>query len=404
MSGLMGSPTAARKMERRGIGMSRAACATSSFLGFAGALIGFLSAGQTLSAQTTPYIGVVTGNQVNIRTGGSRNHPAFAALLRGQRVIVASSKNEWCRIHIPRWIPVYVHKNYVEKNGSRGIVKAGQLNVRIAARRKSLDESVGIVSQGSLVEITGEEGEWLKIVPPPTVYAFISDRFITKERQISSGEVSQQLALLDSSPGILKTIPENGGKAATPVLAGTFSSPAIHEADVMFRKISSSEIANRDYSPIKAIYRDLIRESEDLMEVAAAKDGLKRIQAEEERDASLLRAKKTIAEVDEKNRKLDEQLRQTRIAGRGADNVKSDPYLARGWVTGMGRSSGQHGTHRLLKGSRVLYYLQSEDGTATSLDAYLHKRVGVNGVIRELDPKFGANLIIVKEIIVLSDY
>jgi hypothetical protein len=51
----------------------------------------------------------------------------------------------------------------------------------------------------------------------------------------------------------------------------------------------------------------------------------------------------------------------------------------------------------------VLYYLKSEEGNPISLDSYLSKRVGVKGSIRELDPKFGANLIIVKEIEVLSD-
>ena len=34
---------------------------------------------------------------------------------------------------------------------------------------------------------------------------------------------------------------------------------------------------------------------------------------------------------------------------------------------------------------------------------FLNKRVGVKGTIRELDPKYGANLIIVKEIEVLTD-
>jgi hypothetical protein len=83
--------------------------------------------------------------------------------------------------------------------------------------------------------------------------------------------------------------------------------------------------------------------------------------------------------------------------------IDPDPYLARGWVSDMAHPGGQQGTHRLMKGNQVLYYLQSEEGSTISLDPYLNRRVGVKGVVRELDPKFGANLIIVKEIVIFTD-
>jgi len=118
----------------------------------------------------------------------------------------------------------------------------------------------------------------------------------------------------------------------------------------------------------------------------------------------LLDARRSVAETQRKIQERDEQLREARLSGRGAPPGGSDVFLARGWLTGSGRFSGHPGTHRLLKGSQVLYYLQSEEGKAIPLDSYLNKRVGVKGTVRELDPKFGANLIVVSEISVLSDY
>ena len=114
-------------------------------------------------------------------------------------------------------------------------------------------------------------------------------------------------------------------------------------------------------------------------------------------------AQAQIAETERKNQELDVRVREARISGRGSRPLDSDTYLARGWVTGLGRFNGQPGTHRLMKGSQVLYFLQSEEGKPIQLDAYLNRRVGVKGVIRELDPKFGANLIVVNEISVFTD-
>ncbi len=353
-----------------------------------------------------PYIGVISGNDVKIRTGGSKNHLAFASIKLGQRVLVDREVNGWCKVFLPRWIPVFIHKDYVDVRGAKAIVKAGELNVRVAPQKQHADEVVGTLARGSEIEVIGKEGDWLKVAPPPGTFGFVSKQYLSRERDVAPNEVSGQLALLKEgaeptaaiarkSRGTEKVVP-----SASPAEARLIS-VSLKKADDLYQEIRGRDAVERDYSPVRTIYQELIQSSEDRSEIAAAEKALKFLDEQEERDKALVDAQHSVAEADKKNQEIKELARQ-RISGR-VSPIDADPYLARGWVSGMGRFSGQQGTHRLLKGSQVLYYLQSEEGSTVPLDSYLNRRVGVKGVVRELDPKYGANLIIVKEIVVLSD-
>lgn len=346
-----------------------------------------------------PYIGIVRGSEVKIRTGGSQNHHAFSVVKMGQRVLVEREVNGWCRIHMPRWIPVFVHKDYLIAAGSRGTVKAGELNIRVGPERAH--EPVGSLAAGSEVEILGREGDWLKIVPPRTAYAYLSQRYVVKEREVAPADVSRELALLSEAaePGV-SALGQRHGLAPE----GRVITASLRQAEGLLQGLHTEDPARRDYSAVKAAYQEVIRNSEDRMEIAAAEEGLRKVEKLEKQKALLVHAQQSIAEVEKKNQELEERVRQARFSGRGAREVNSDAYLARGWVTGLGRFNGlQQGTHRLMKGSQVLYFLQGEEGKVISLENYLNKRVGVKGTIRELEPRFGANLIVASEVTVLSD-
>jgi len=364
-----------------------------------------------------PYLATVNGSEVKIRTGGSQNHFAFSAVRMGQRIIVDREANGWCKIYIPRWIPVYVHQEYVTVTGTRAVVKAGELNIRVVPQKAH--EVVGSLPLGTEIEVLAKEGDWYKIVPPATAFAYISQRYVVKEREISPADVNRQLALLTSDsvssakPSVALARGKDGGAAAVPASGSSagasragsaFTTPALRKAEEMLQRLTSQDPLVRDYGPVKAAYEDVVKSSEDRTEIAVASDGLKRVGQLEERQAALISAQQSIAETERKNQELEAQARQVRASARGGlRSLDSDPYLARGWLTGMARFNGHPGTHRLMKGSQVLYFLQGEEGKAIPLDAYLNKRVGIKGVIKELEPKFGANLIVVSEISVLAD-
>ncbi len=363
----------------------------------------------TVFGSDGPYIGVVNGSEVKVRTGASHNHHAFSFIRMGQRIVVEREVNGWCRILIPRWIPVFVHKNYVEVRGERGVVKAGELNVRAQPNRTH--EALGSLHSGTEVQILSEEegGDWLRIVAPANARAFVSQRYLSKEKEIGTEDLVAQHAMI--SQGLGPRVIVGSGResesivvsgAGRPHAAGGYRSAALRKAETNFAEVALKNPQERDFSEVKATYQEIAGTSEDRAEISAAEAGLKKIEDLDQRKMQLIGAERTIAEVDRINQELDEQVRHARIAGRGP-REDAEAYLARGWVTGINRFHGYQGTHRLMKGNQVLYYLKSEDGRGIPLDLFLNKRVGVRGVIRELDPKVGANLIVVSEITVLAD-
>jgi len=79
---------------------------------------------------------------------------------------------------------------------------------------------------------------------------------------------------------------------------------------------------------------------------------------------------------------------------------RENDFSAVGWVATLGKFRKVDGTHRLLNGNRLLFYLKSEQ---LKLDDYVDKRVGIRGVIQDQPPSAGAQLILVTSITVLSD-
>jgi len=366
-----------------------------------------LTLGVPASGAGIPYVGVVNGSEVKVRTGGSQNHHAFAFVLMGQRVLVDQESNGWCRILIPRWIPVYVHKSYVQVQGQRGLVQAGELNVRALPSRSH--EAVGSLHSGAEVQIVSVEGDWIKIVPPASTRAFISQRYLTRERDISVDDLATQLAKISeaslsplANPSRREKFGKDGSSGSGTLLQLGANTVALRRAEARFAEVTQREPQDRDFSGVRATYQEIAGTSEDRTEVLAAEEALKRIDELDQRKVELLGAERSIAEVNRINQELDQRVRQARIAGRGP-REETETYLARGWVTAVNRFHGYQGTHRLMKGNQVLYYLKSEDGKEIPLDLYLNKRVGVRGVIRELEPKVGANLIVVSEIAILAD-
>ncbi len=68
-----------------------------------------------------------------------------------------------------------------------------------------------------------------------------------------------------------------------------------------------------------------------------------------------------------------------------------DKPLAVGWVIGQGRYLNKPGTHALMNGDKVLFYLE---GKGTDLDALVNRRVAVlAGTIEDLPPQYGCKLI-----------
>jgi hypothetical protein len=155
----------------------------------------------------------------------------------------------------------------------------------------------------------------LKVVPPTGTFAYVSKQYITRERDLSPGEVNSQLAQLkegsqpsttSGGPGAAKKS-RSGEKVAispaTPAEARLIST-SLKKADDLYQTIRLREPQDRDYSAVRAIYQGLVDSSEDRAEISAAEKALRFLGEQEERDKALVDAQQSVADVEKKNREI----------------------------------------------------------------------------------------------------
>lgn len=131
------------------------------------------------TAQDGGYTAVVTGNEVEVRSGAGRAYYVVGVMQTGQQVEVVDVLFDasWYQIVVPSGIHSYVSKAFVnaQGDGSVGVINADRTECKAAALRGpgASYRVQHLFNQGDRVEIVGEEGNYYKIVSPEEAYVFV---------------------------------------------------------------------------------------------------------------------------------------------------------------------------------------------------------------------------------------
>ena len=102
-----------------------------------------------------PIVGVVQGDNVNIRARAEATSEVVTQLSFGDELIVKGIVGDWLEIAPPAGAKLWVHVDYLHENQ----VKVKSLNVRAGA---SLNYSVvGVLNRGDRIERLGEKDIWV---------------------------------------------------------------------------------------------------------------------------------------------------------------------------------------------------------------------------------------------------
>eukprot|EP00752_Nemacystus_decipiens_P013753 g12206.t1 len=130
-------------------------------------------------AQEAPFIGVVTEDKVEIRSGAGRAYYVVGELAKGDmaRVEKVLFNQTWYQIRVTQGVNSYVSKAFVDAqgDGETGTVNADRTAYKAASLRgpgESYREQ-GTLSKGDTVTILAEEGNYYKIAPPEDTFVFI---------------------------------------------------------------------------------------------------------------------------------------------------------------------------------------------------------------------------------------
>lgn len=133
----------------------------------------------TAGAQDAPFIGVVTSNTLEVRSGAGRAYYIVGELKKGDMVRVEKVlfNQTWYQIRVPKTVTSYVSKAFVDAqgDGETGTINADKTEFKAASLRGPGEsyKGQGTLSKGDKVTILGEEGNFYKIVTPADAFVFI---------------------------------------------------------------------------------------------------------------------------------------------------------------------------------------------------------------------------------------
>ncbi|OUU24597.1 MAG: hypothetical protein CBC13_03205 [Planctomycetia bacterium TMED53] len=381
-----------------------------------------------------PWLATISGQSVNMRTGPSTNHYAFAQLNRDVSIIAIGGSGNWVEIIVPSDLPIWIHGDFVKEDANQKLRVTGN-SVRLRCSANTKYTPVGITESGQLLRPTGNkspDGKWVEIFAPLNARGWIHGDYVRRSDRVVNPAMLSSLHdslkaksttsigdLAGSGEDDTETDPASSADSASndtgseavevskdsvpedgSIKIPAFESDRLKELFEQFRLETEKPPVQWDFSGIFRKIQVYETTSEDLGEIRVVKNlartinehfvPLQRRLIEIERQQKIAQANREKELAREK-----EILRRT-----GHRNTPGDQkYQAVGWVVPLGKHRKVEATHKLMKGSKLLYYL---DGEKLNLDQYVNKRVGLVGTIQEQDPETGARLLVIQKIEILS--
>jgi hypothetical protein len=147
------------------------------------ALLSFSSA--QAQEPATQVARVAESQTAEVRPFYDRKTPVMVELPAKTPVEVLHQNVPWSRIKVPGGLVIWVHQDFVELKGKVAIVKTSRLRARPLPSTSGNSHPVGKLQQGDSLDVLDRENDWLKVLAPETLGAWV---------------LTNQLALLSTRP------------------------------------------------------------------------------------------------------------------------------------------------------------------------------------------------------------
>jgi uncharacterized protein YgiM (DUF1202 family) len=333
------------------------------------------------------YLGQITGDEVNIRSGPGTNYYICQKLNNGDRVKVLGGQFGWSRIEPPTSSFSWVSKQYVNIDPNRpalGVVTGEAVRVYAGADdRKPMHSTTlqGKLNKGDSVKLLGgEQDDYYKIVPPEFAYLWISTKYV-KWIGHASGEV----------PMIVESNDANAvGGVITEVPLVDIKLKEYYELQEKVKAERIKPIVDQNYAEIKTAFQKLANDKEAGKAARYAEYAIKQVERCE-----------LAKQVDGAAKLQDQQLQQTgeRIEKARAANMAKVQAQDMGRFAAVGKfqvssiyTEPDRKHYQLIdNGGRIICFALP-DGPASNidLDQFIGKNVGLVGTIEPHQQTAGA--------------
>ncbi len=351
-------------------------------------------------------------DEVHLRSRPDANSLPVARVPRDTLLrAVGRDSYGWYRVRPPEGVFSFVAAEYVDRRGpTEGIVsvRGGTLRVRVGSLVYDVDpaqtEVQTLLQRGAVVQVVGEQGAWLKIVPPPGVYAYVAGQ----HAEPVTDDVAARLR-------------SNQGPVSRPTSEPTAAAPSVGKP----RAASGPDLSGPWGQRLAAVETAIAAEARKPLGEQSWPDavgGLQPIAAQREEPAVARLAEAWIAQLEQRiaeqaavraadellGRTAREQVQHEREMQRieRARRAATQPqFTARGELQRSDALRAQGGVrwYKLVDPvtRRVEAYLEVDADSRVAPETLVGRYVGVRGV-RRAAPGLGADVVRIEEIVVLG--
>ncbi|MBP5232653.1 MAG: SH3 domain-containing protein, partial [Planctomycetes bacterium] len=326
--------------------------------------VGATDAGaSTMPAEGTA--GVITGGRVNIRAGDSTKYEIVYTADPETPVTVYEKKGEWVKIGFPEKEFCYVEQRAVEGDVPAEIPEQGvgctvrNDGAKVYVRPWAGSTVVGSVKAGESVVVTGARGQFLRIRPPATAYAWVFEKFIryngASVQTVELTDAEKEARAKENEKALRQTVDD--------LKSGKGKLMSAREANPLLLKL-------RERTQVERKQREAQREAVKSM-VANIDKQMELIDAETAaRIADIDRNRVDMARLNE------EAMRVAEEGYRPGPPPGSMGNSATGWIEHVAFWRGRPAEYRLVKGQEIICYIRS---SRYNLADYNGRRVVVTG-------------------------
>jgi|GEM_PF-732932 len=390
------------------------------------------SGGETSSAAvpkkiTGKQVGVITGDNVYVRSGFSTGYYPVTKLNRGTEVVVVDREFGWLKILPPAGTHSLVDKTYIDvldkktgvANGRVWVYAGSTIDKRRYAKQVKLEK-------GNRVEIIGEtaEGDFYKVVPPAGAHVWVSGDFVDltgktaragrptpkgfepvrpgdlkltqkslpSEKAVPDSPASDRKDATDASGRAAKTVTGQATPAASADRSSSLSSAFTGKYQVMIDAIqaeiaaeSSRPLTERNFEPLLLKLEAVADQTEDEVAQLYAQTRMKQLRDHME----VIAAVREMRDLRENAvSKADEAARRRELI-RARSIPPMDTIAVRGEIRVSGIYDGSGSRPKRWRvvdtaDNRTLAYIEVSEGSPIDPVQYYGKYVGIRASERRL--------------------
>lgn len=373
----------------------------------------------TDDAAPSRYVGVVTGDRVNVRAGPETGY-IVTQLSSPAQVTVLGKVPGWLKIAPPADTFGVISKDYVQPDatGKVGTVTGDNVYVRAGGPRRqaSFDIFLLRLGKGDKVEISGEIGTFYKIVPPAGSHFWVSDQYVRPLTAAPAGPATppvpteRTLTPPPEAPGDV-VVPGATTRAAPPPDApvepaappAAEQTAGLREAEEVWKREMAKPHDQRDYTGMLQKYQ--------AVEVPAGNAMASVVQAKVRYLQEMLRYQKETEEIDRlvrEARTTTERFEQARedLAAATPATRPVTRYAAQGILSPSDLFPGTGAVPKRWivrdpQTLRVDAYVQATGGQV-ELKRYAGKHVGIHGKA-VYDAALGLDIVEATSVTVLNE-